>query len=46
VDRIIRNAVEATCGVRPEGAGEFREESNIAGRAWWMKIREALSSIG
>lgn len=46
VDRIIRNAVEATCGVRPDGAGEFREEPNVAGRAWWIKIREALSSIG
>jgi len=46
VDRIIRNAVEATCAVRPEGAGEFREESPVVGRAWWTKVREALSSIG
>ncbi len=46
VDRIIKDAVEATSGIRPEGASQFEEEPNLTGPGWLRKVRNALASLG
>ncbi len=44
VDRLVRDAVEATTGVRPENSAEFYEE--FARQGLWGRIRAALKLVG
>jgi hypothetical protein len=43
-DRIVRDAVEAVAGQRPEGSLQFQEEPPRAGL--WGRLRAALSRVG
>jgi hypothetical protein len=45
VDGLVRDAVERTASVRPEGSAEFFEEPSLVGR-WLGRLRDRLSSLG
>ena len=45
VDGLVRDAVEKTAGVRPEGSSEFFEEPSLLGR-WLARLRDRILSRG